>query len=154
MGHASLAEAMIATAANAVVIARQDLGMSVELDFSEASVALLEDVPAWEHGDDAAYGVLAEVAFASYLFQGDDPLDTAAEIFGGYVGEVFRRRHGGEWFWPDALPETRPALRVGRNGLFFVDKVYKRLRELDDGDGPGEQDVWAYYQVMRELFGR
>jgi hypothetical protein len=147
MAQASLVEAMADNAASAVEIAAS---LSVVLDYTQASILLLEDVPGWEDGG-GRYGVLGEVAFCTHLFLGADPMDRAAAIFGAYIGEVFRRRHGGEWVRPDE--SSRPALRIGGTTLFFVDQVRKRLAELEAPEDAGEANVWHFYQVMAELHG-
>jgi hypothetical protein len=41
-------------------------------------------------------------------------------------------------------------LQVGGMTLFPHEKVLKRLQELDEGE-EGTNNVWDYFQVMREL---
>ena len=69
-----------------------------------------------------------------------------AKLWGGYLGEVVRRRWGGEW-----AMETYPGgnfatltLNVRGAKLFPSMKIYRRLTE-----GSGE-DVWAFFQKIRQ----
>jgi hypothetical protein len=67
------------------------------------------------------------------------------KLWGGYLGEVVRRRWGGEW-----AMETYPGagfatltLNVRGAKLFPSMKIYRRLTE-------GEQeDVWSFYQRVK-----
>ena len=72
-------------------------------------------------------------------------IDEMAKIWGGYLGEVVRRRFGGEWSiekYPagDFLIVT---LNVNGARLFPSMKVHKRLTQ-----GSGE-DIWNFYQSVR-----
>lgn len=73
-------------------------------------------------------------------------LETLSKVWGGYIGEVIRRNHGGQWrIAEDLYPDTVVyALRVETTDIFPPAKVYKRLT-----NGP-EDDVWFYYCVLKE----
>jgi hypothetical protein len=114
-----------AYAEEAVVAARK---FQSRLDYSENSLMELETI-------------LAHLA-------GEMPLDDMSEtckIWGSYLGEVVRRRFGGEW-----SIETYPGkqfatltLNVNGNKLFPSIKVHRRLTE---GDG---DNVWSFYKMVK-----
>jgi hypothetical protein len=114
-----------AYAEEAVVAARK---FQSSLDYSENSLMELETI-------------LARLA-------GEMPLDDMSEtckIWGSYLGEVVRRRFGGEW-----SIETYPGkqfatltLNVNGNKLYPSIKVHRRLTE---GDG---DNVWTFYKMVK-----
>jgi hypothetical protein len=114
-----------AYAEQAVAAARK---FQSRLDYSENSLMELETI-------------LAHLA-------GEMPLDDMSEtckIWGSYLGEVVRRRFGGEW-----SIETYPGkqfatltLNVNGNKLFPSIKVHRRLTE---GDG---DNVWSFYKMVK-----
>jgi hypothetical protein len=63
-------------------------------------------------------------------------------LFGSYLGETFRRHHGGEW----GVCMDMPALRFGEGNICFPwQRVLKRLRN-------GEEDsVYIWYMAMVRL---
>lgn len=137
MPHEDIGEMMQACAERAVAAARQ---FQVELDYSEESLQQVEAILGRLHGP-----VSGEAA-------GPAPYDAETEdlckIWGGYLGEVVRRRWGGEW-----VLETYPgggvltvALSVPGGTVFPSMKVYRRLSQ-----GAGE-NVWAFYCMMRDRF--
>jgi hypothetical protein len=114
-----------AYAEEAVAAARK---FQSRLDYSENSLMELETI-------------LARLA-------GEMPLDDVSEtckIWGSYLGEVVRRRFGGEW-----SIETYPGkqfatltLNVNGNKLYPSIKVHRRLTE---GDG---DNVWTFYKMVK-----
>ena len=71
------------------------------------------------------------------------------KLWGGYLGEVVRRRWGGEW-----AMETYPGagfatltLNVRGAKLFPSMKIYRRLTE---GEG---DDVWGFYKRVKGKLG-
>lgn len=114
-----------AYAEEAVASARK---FHAQLDFSENSLMELETI-------------LAQLAHNAL---GDD-LSETCKIWGSYLGEVVRRRFGGEW-----SIETYPGkqfatltLNVNGNKLFPSIKVHRRLTE---GDG---ENVWEFYRMVK-----
>jgi hypothetical protein len=75
----------------------------------------------------------------------DDDVSELCKVWGSYLGEVVRRRFGGEW-----SIETYPGkqfatltLNVNGNKLFPSIKVHRRLTE-------GESDnVWSFYRMVK-----
>lgn len=103
---------------------------SVDLDYSPDTVRKVEEI-------------LAALLQGSTKLS-DDEINNAATMYGGYIGEVMRRKWGGKWYWEcNIAPGARVlALQIGYNKLFPVNKVQKRLIQ-----GSGD-DVWFYYQVF------
>ncbi len=129
---------MEAYASDAVNAAREQFG--TELDYSAESVALLEDL----------LGKLAPSAGGNWftrlvkLSVSDEELDTFCKMFGGYLGEVMRRRHDGTWVLSDnpTGEDSVIGLEIGETKVFPPSKVRKRLI-----DGKGD-DVALYFQVV------
>ncbi len=117
--------------------ARQAVALAAEfnstLDFSETSIREVE-------------GILARLAreMPSQKPSTED-VGELCKIWGCYLGEVVRRRFGGEW-----NIETYPGkefatltLNVGGSKLFPSIKVHRRLTE-------GESDnIWAFYGMVK-----
>lgn len=100
----------------------------VELDFSEASIAKVEEVA----GRARAGGALNEAGRAEL-----------AKLLGVYLGEVARRHHGGQWIIPKEGPFQGALVLQSKRGMTSPpSKVYKRLV---DGEG---DNLAAYYQVL------
>jgi hypothetical protein len=127
----SLDAMMQAWAAEAVRIAAEDHGMN--LDFSSESIARLETVL-------SARGPVPA-----------DQQDEAARLWGGYYGEIFRRRYDSHWImavYPGQLNSGRadtgtemamPALDIRGSHVYPLLKVVRRITM-----GPGE-DLSAFY---------
>ncbi|HWI60763.1 MAG TPA: hypothetical protein VNT75_02865 [Symbiobacteriaceae bacterium] len=130
---------MKAYAMDAIEAAQADFG--VRLDLSIASLQEVERILGTLY-DSKPRGLRK-------LFQRNSvelDLDLLPKVWGGYVGEVIRRHHGGEWriardLYPD---DVVYALRVETTDIFPPAKVHKRLT-----NGPGDS-VWFYYCVLKE----
>jgi hypothetical protein len=75
----------------------------------------------------------------------DTSIDEMSKMWGGYLGEVVRRRWGGEWtidYYPGGqfLIIT---LNVNGSKLFPSMKVNRRLTE-----GP-QENVWDFYKTVK-----
>lgn len=135
----TVTDMMIAYAEDAVNQARVNFEMT--LDYSEASIEMVEACLAKLHA-------ARPQGFFGKLFRrgptGND-MHIAAMMFGGYIGEVFRRHHGGEWLLASAPGAAEPVVTLqiaGGSQIWPTAKVYKRLLS-----GPAD-DVWAYYWVV------
>ena len=120
---------MQAFAEQAVHLGRE---FKINLDYSEGSLEQVERLLARFHD---------ELTSANP----GSKLEEMAKIWGGYLGEVVRRRFGGEWSiekYPagDFLIVT---LNVNGARLFPSMKVHKRLT-----DG-GSENIWSFYQAVR-----
>jgi hypothetical protein len=123
--HDSVAAMAESYAQKAVVAAR---ALNAQLDFSEGSLVALETI-------------LDGVARRPE----SQDLNESCKMWGSYLGEVVRRRFGGEW-----SIETYPGkqfatltLSVKGSKLFPSMKIHRRLTA-------GEADnVWSFYQMVK-----
>lgn len=69
-------------------------------------------------------------------------------MFGGYVGEVIRRKSGGSWEIDSTIApgEFVYALRVGTAQLFPPAKVHKRIVN------GAEDNIVQYYAVLKQRY--
>lgn len=126
--HDSVNAMAAAYAQRAVQRARE---MRAELDFSENSLMELETILDRVARDEAA--------------PSSDDLTETCKTWGSYLGEVVRRKFGGEW-----SIETYPGkqfatltLTIAGNKLFPSMKVHRRIVE-------GEKDnVWSFYKMVK-----
>jgi hypothetical protein len=76
----------------------------------------------------------------------DEQTVMMCKLWGGYVGEVVRRKWGGEWAM-ETYPGSQFAtltLNVRGGKMFPSIKVYHRLVK-----GPDE-NIWTFYQTVKE----
>ena len=138
MEHATLDEMMQDYADKAVELARD---FHVQLDFTENSVQALEQILAQLHEEHRAFtagGSSPEQAV-------EEQMVMMCKLWGGYLGEVVRRRWGGDWAmesYPGANFATL-TLNVRGGKLFPSMKIYRRLTE-----GPAD-NVWSFYERVR-----
>jgi hypothetical protein len=125
--HESVNAMAGAYAEKAVQAARE---FSTRLDYSEQSLLEVESI-------------LGQLA-AGPPSPSDDITETC-KIWGSYLGEVVRRRFGGDW-----AIETYPGkqfatltLSVGGNKLFPTMKVHRRLTQGQD------DNVWSFYKMVK-----
>lgn len=119
-----------AYAAQAIVLARE---FHAHLDYSENSVMEVESILA---------GLAREMPDSQ---PSAEDVSEMCKVWGSYLGEVVRRRFGGEW-----SIETYPgkefatlALNTNGNKLFPSIKVHRRLTE---GDG---DNLWTFYRMVK-----
>ena len=125
--HESVTAMAGAYAEQAVQKARE---FNTQLDYSENSLIEVEVI-------------LAELACQVWE---DDAVGETCKMWGSYLGEVVRRRFGGEW-----SVETYPGkqfatltLSIGGNKLFPTMKVHRRLTQGED------DNVWSFYKKIKE----
>jgi hypothetical protein len=106
----------------------------VNLDGSDASIELIEQM----------LGQLQDQLPAAGPSQ--EQIGAFAKMFGSYVGEVFRLKHGAEWGIVRLGEMEFPGMRSAANGLQFWpwERAYKRIVE-----GP-ENNIWHYYVALVE----
>ena len=125
----SIAEMMQSCASEAVRAAQEQFGFS--LDYSEESVEFLETI-------------LASVS-GGLNTADKDAVERAVKLWGGYLGEVVRRRWDGAWGlvqYPGGAAAV-PTLLVAGSQLYPLMKIYRRLTM-------GEaENVWTFYQKIR-----
>ena len=107
------------------------LEFHTQLDYSENSLMQVE-------------AILAELAAKSAGVSGEE-VGEICKTWGSYLGEVVRRRFGGEW-----SVETYPGkqfatltLSVGANKLFPTMKIHRRLTQGAD------DNVWSFYKMVK-----
>jgi len=124
-------EAMVsAYAEQAVTIARE---FNAQLDYSENSLMELEAILAQLSRDMPAGP------------SSSDEVSEMCKMWGSYLGEVVRRRFGGEW-GIETYPGKQFAtltLNVNGNKLFPSMKIHRRL---SDGDA---DNIWTFYRMVR-----
>jgi hypothetical protein len=129
-------EAMVlAYADQAVALARE---FHAQLDFSDNSIMEVE----------AILSGLAQDMPASK--PSDDDVSEICKVWGSYLGEVVRRRFGGQWSIETYPGKQFATLTLNLNGnkLFPSIKVHRRLTE-------GESDnVWTFYQMVKQKLGQ
>jgi len=114
----------------AVELARKEFKQ--DLDFSADSVYALDDI---------------------LVVVGESPerdLDFEVRLWGGYLGEVLRRRYAGGWEmtqYPGGTVAV-PAVDVRGSRLFPLMKVYRRLTVGE------EEDLRSFYTMVTERLGK
>src|SRR5215468_2641312 len=128
--HDSVDAMVTSYAEQAVQRARE---CNAQLDFSENSVMEVETILAQ---------LTRQMADAK---QSAEDVGELCKVWGSYLGEVVRRRFGGEW-----SIETYPGkqfatltLSVGGNKLFPTMKVHRRLTQGAD------DSVWSFYKMVK-----
>lgn len=130
---------MVAYAQDAVDMAKANFGET--LDYSESSVKTVEACLAKMHD------AIPKGFFGKLFRRGPsaDVILTVSKMFGGYVGEVFRKHHGGEWLLAPAPGSDAPVITLQHSGVgsfWPPGKVHKRIV-----NGP-DDNVWFYYRVL------
>ena len=105
---------------------------NTQLDYSENSLMEVEVI-------------LAQVARQTREDAQADVVGESCKRWGSYLGEVVRRRLGGEW-----SVETYPGkqfatltLSIDGNKLFPTMKVHRRLTQGED------DNVWSFYKMIK-----
>ena len=121
---------MAAYAAAAVTIAHDEYRQ--RLDYSSGSMVAFE-------------AVLSELAE-----KGDLDYDYEVKLWGGYLGEVLRRRYAGGWEmtqYPGGVAAV-PAVEVRGSRLFPLMKVYRRITMGES------ESIAAFFDMVTERLGR
>jgi hypothetical protein len=121
---------MAAYAAAAVTIAREIFRQ--RLDYNSGSLVAFE-------------AVLSELAEKSEL-----DYDYEVKLWGGYLGEVLRRRYAGGWEmtqYPGGVAAV-PAVEVRGSRLFPLMKVYRRITMGD------AESIAAFFDMVTERLGK
>jgi hypothetical protein len=108
-----------------------ELEYKQKLDFSSESIDALDEI-------------LVSVSESPEL-----ELDFEVRLWGGYLGEVLRRRYAGSWemtTYPGGTV-TVPAVEVRGSRLFPLMKIYRRLTMGD------EEDLRSFYAMVTERLG-
>lgn len=111
-------------------LARRHFGISLEL--TDESVAIVDDLLARVRAMLTPFGLKRELA------------EPFARPFGCHVGEVLRRRYGGEWGVLRVFSDRVPALSLGPRGL----AVLPTKPAFDQILGPTEGGVSAWFELV------
>jgi hypothetical protein len=113
-------------------VARSNFQM--ELDGTDASIELVEQMLGQLHDQLQAAKPSAE------------QIGAFAKMFGSYLGEVYRLKHGAEWGIVRLGDSEFPGMRSSADGLQFWpwERAYNRITE-----GP-ENNIWHYYVALVE----
>jgi hypothetical protein len=131
--YPDLESMMSAYASAAVAIAREEYRQQLDLQ-SDSSASMV----AFE----AVLSELAEKAELDY--------DYEVRLWGGYLGEVLRRRYAGSWEmtqYPGGVAAV-PAVEVRGSRLFPLMKVYRRLTMGES------ESIAAFFQMVTERLGK
>ncbi len=128
--HESVNAMAGAYAEKAIATARE---FNAQLDYSENSLMEVEAILSQCAGRTSAGGPPSE------------DVGEMCKMWGSYLGEVVRRRFGGEW-----SIETYPgkqfatlALTVGANKLYPTMKIDRRLTQGES------ENVWSFYKMVK-----
>lgn len=133
----TITDAIQTYAQDAVALARDHF--QTNLDFSENSLEQVEAILSILHKSLSEGISSQQIKSGSFHHQ----IWQMAKIWGSYLGEVMRRRWGGEWLTETpAHPGTVITLRMQGLDIFPLAKVYKRLVR------GSEDNIWHYYQVL------
>ena len=119
------------------------LEMNITLDYREESIEQLENILARLNRERPVF--LGKAAPGE-----DDPtqkqIDSLSRIWGGYFGEVIRRRWGGEWTLETYPGTVAPVVTLDVDGakIFPAMKVYRRLC-----NGVSD-DVAKFYSMIKD----
>lgn len=139
MSSISITESMADRAQEAIELVRERIGAT--LTFSSSDV---EDLEAILTGVYDALQDLAgnETVEATHVTEQARRL---AVLFGSYLGEVVRRKWGGEWQQPDVDGAFgMPCLQIANTVVWPIERVYRRLSV-----GPSE-NVWDYFRSLEQ----
>lgn len=114
MTSAELTELMIDSAQNAIATTLQEFNLA--LDGSEQSLQLVDDV------------ILSWLGRYKDQALEENAVFTICNIYGAYIGEVFRQKVGGEWSYDQSDPDAPyVVLNYAGNTYAFAGICYQRL---------------------------
>jgi hypothetical protein len=114
MTSAELTNLMIDSAKNAVTTTLEEFNLS--LDGSEQSIELVDDV------------ILSWLGKYKDQALEENAVFTICNIYGAYVGEIFRNKVGGNWSYDESNPDAPYViLNYADNTYAFAGICYQRL---------------------------
>lgn len=114
MTREELEELMLDSARNAVITTREEFGD--ELDGSVDSIKVVDEV------------ILKWINRYRDQALEDKAVFTLCNIYGAYVGEIFKNTVGGDWSYDDSNPEAPLLLlEYGTHSYAFAGICYQRL---------------------------
>jgi hypothetical protein len=114
MNREELTELMTDSAQNAVSTTQEEFNLS--LDYSDASLEIVDEV------------ILGWLARYRGQALEESAVFTLCNIYGAYVGEIFRRKIGGNWSYDASDPDAPyVVLEYAGNSYAFAGICYQRL---------------------------
>lgn len=114
MNREELAQLMADSAENAIETTKDEF--QLELDGSSESVAIVDDV------------ILSWIEKYKDTALEDNAVFTICNIYGAYVGEIFRQLIGGHWHYDETDPDAPyVALEYAGKSYAFAGICYQRL---------------------------
>ncbi len=109
---------------------------NARLDYSQASIAHVETIIARIHH------YIPQNRVSRWLRSGPSAaeVEQLCTMLGGYIGEVYRRKKGGEWAL--SVEQNAVGIRHDEGWVFPIVKVKQRL-----GHGPGN-DLYLYFRAV------
>ncbi len=142
MDKPTISDVMKAYSEDAVDMANKEFGET--LDFSEDSLRAVERIL-----DRVSSTIPRGLGRLLKRKPSDEQIWEMSKIWGGYIGEVIRKRWGGEWTLETAAhPGTVITLRVLDADIFPPGRAHKRLTN------GSEDNIWDYYRVLRSDFAK
>jgi hypothetical protein len=119
MSQEELTELMVDCAQNAVITTQQEF--NIELDGTDQSLELIDEV------------ILGWLARYRNEALEENAIFTLCNIYGAYVGEIFRSKIGGNWNYDVSDPDAPyVVLEYAGNTFAFAGICYQRL--VNDSD--------------------
>jgi hypothetical protein len=106
----------------------------VDLDWSDDSIQQIESVM------DTFHRQIAESK------PSDDQVMQFAKMFGSYIGEVYRKNHGGAWGIVELDGHRVPGIKASSSDTLFWPWVRARNRLVDGSS----DNVWHYFCALIE----
>jgi len=131
MDMAFQADPKVAQIAEAYALDAIDLAanFNVKLDWTDDSIALVETILGTLHG-------------SIHEKPPEEVIWGFAKALGSYVGEVFRKNHGGEWGMISDGGSSFPGIRSKGKMFWPWARAHQRIV------GGPENNVWDYYRIM------
>jgi hypothetical protein len=104
----------------------------VTLDWSDASIRQIETVLDTFHRE------------SRKARPKEEQITGFAKMFGSYIGEVYRKNHGGIWGILEQNGQRMPSLKADASGSMFWPWARARNRLVDGA----ENNVWHYYSEL------
>ena len=137
MSEAKIVGDMVAWhAEEACGFARDNL--NVTLDYAEESVEIVEAILDQLHKSIPGRGIETKPSFEQF--------DGYAKMFGGYVGEVMRRKWGGHWKLENSAIPGQRVVKLELTQEVAVSPQEKVSRRILHG---AEHNVWLYFQMLK-----
>ncbi|MDU0355472.1 hypothetical protein RS130_17590 [Paraglaciecola aquimarina] len=118
---------MADSAENAIITTKEEF--NITLDGSEESINLVDDI------------ILSWLAKYKAVALEENAVFTICNIYGAYIGEIFRKKIGGEWKYDESDPDAPyVVLNYAGNSYAFAGVCYQRL--VNDS----EVSIQQYYR--------